>query len=172
MSFLLRSQPHVLSYSILDNKHMVLFCCLKNMKICAVMTNICVPWSKPSEGSQTLLDMLRHQRELIMLKQKKRKWWSHLKSRRQIPQVYGAHVQEKYQRLSVAVSLALMVSVVGIKSISEGSAVCVVGLGAPSLLTPCILWCPPPGDWQALPGHSVLPYCPQVNKELSPSYHR
>lgn len=73
MSFLLRSQPHVLSYSILDNKHMVLFCCLKNTKICAVMTNICVPRSKPSEGSQTLSDMLRHQRELIMLKQKKKK---------------------------------------------------------------------------------------------------
>lgn len=42
-SFLLRSQPSVLSYSILDNKHMVLFCCLKN--VCWVIANICAPQS-------------------------------------------------------------------------------------------------------------------------------
>lgn len=52
--------------------------------------------------------------------------------------------------------LSVMVNVVGARTISGGSALCVVGLGAPSLLTPCILWCPQPGDWQAPPGHSVL----------------
>ena len=69
VSFLLQSQPSVLSYSILDNKCMVLFCCLKNM--CWVITNICALQSKPSQGSQTLMDMVRHQcGELITLKQK------------------------------------------------------------------------------------------------------
>lgn len=71
MSFLLRSQLHILSYSILDKKHMVLFCCLKNMKICAVITNICVH-SKLFQESQTLLDMLKYQWELIVLKGKKK----------------------------------------------------------------------------------------------------
>lgn len=73
MSFLLRSQLHILSYSNLDKKHMVLFCCLKNMKICAVITNICVH-SKLFQESQTLLDMLKYQWELIVLKGKKTTW--------------------------------------------------------------------------------------------------
>lgn len=68
-------------------------------------------------------------------KKKNLKWWSHLQSRSWIPQVYGAHFQEEYQGLSVAVCLSLVVSVVRIKSISESSAMCAVGLGAASVNT-------------------------------------
>lgn len=138
----LRSQPHVPSYSILNNKHMVLFCCLKNMKICAVITNICVHRVSLSRVPDTFGHAEATVRSSNAEERKKKVVEPPEKQKPDPTGLWSAFPREIAKAESGCV-LVTDVSVVGMKSIS---AMCVVGLGALSLLSPCILWYPPPDE--------------------------